>query len=77
MAELVLIADDDSDVARAVELNLNLAGYDTAIASDGEEAVAKAIEIQPDLIILDIVMPKLDGFQVCKALRDDDRTFYC
>ena len=74
MAELVLIADDDSDVARAVELNLNLAGYDTAIASDGEEAVAKAIEIQPDLIILDIVMPKLDGFQVCKALRDDPRT---
>ena len=74
MAELVLIADDDSDVARAVELNLNLAGYDTAIASDGEEAVAKAIEIQPDLIILDIVMPKLDGFQVCKALHDDPRT---
>lgn len=74
MNELVLIADDDADVARSVELNLELAGYRVAIARDGQEAVDKVIELQPDLIILDIVMPRLDGFQVCQELRDDPRT---
>ena len=74
MNELVLIADDDADVARSVELNLELAGYRVVIASDGQEAVDKVIELQPDLIILDIVMPKLDGFQVCQVLRDDPRS---
>lgn len=74
MNELVLIADDDPDVARSVRLNLELAGYRVLIATDGREAVDKVIELQPDLIILDTVMPKLDGFQVCQMLRDDPRS---
>ena len=74
MDELIIIADDDKDVASAVELNLQLAGYRVVVTYDGQEALDKAIELQPDLVILDIVMPKLDGFQTCQALRDDPRT---
>jgi DNA-binding response OmpR family regulator len=74
MNELVLVADDDKDIVKSVQLNLQLLGYEVAVAFDGQEAVDKVIELQPALIISDIVMPKLDGFQVCKMLREDPRT---
>lgn len=69
MSESVLVVDDDPDVARFVEVNLRSAGYDVTVASDGEEAVERAIDIRPDLVLLDVMMPKRDGFEVCQMLR--------
>jgi diguanylate cyclase (GGDEF)-like protein len=74
MSESVLVVDDDPDVARFVEVNLRSAGYDVTVASDGEEAVERAIDIRPDLVLLDVMMPKLDGFEVAQRLRRDPRT---
>ena len=72
--ELVLVADDDEDIVRFVEVNLRLEGFDVATASTGEEALAAAYELSPDLVLLDIMMPALDGFEVCQRLRSDSRT---
>jgi diguanylate cyclase (GGDEF)-like protein len=77
LAESVLVVDDDPDVARFVEVNLRSAGYDVAVASNGEEALEKAVEARPDLILLDVMMPKLDGFEVAQRLRRDPRTSSC
>jgi diguanylate cyclase (GGDEF)-like protein len=74
MSESVLVVDDDPDVARFVEVNLRSAGYDVTVASDGEEAVHRALELRPDLVLLDVMMPKLDGFEVAQRLRRDPRT---
>jgi len=73
----VLVVDDDPDVARFVEVNLRSAGYDVAVASNGEEALEKAVELRPDLILLDVMMPKLDGFEVAQRIRRDTRTSSC
>jgi len=77
MAETVLVVDDDPDVARFVEVNLRSAGYSVTVASDGQEAIERAIEIRPDLVLLDVMMPKLDGFEVAQRLRRDQRTSSC
>jgi diguanylate cyclase (GGDEF)-like protein len=74
VAESVLVVDDDPDVARFVEVNLRSAGYDVSVASDGEEALERALELRPDLVLLDVMMPKLDGFEVAQRLRRDPRT---
>jgi diguanylate cyclase (GGDEF)-like protein len=74
MAESVLVVDDDPDVARFVEVNLRSAGYDVTVASNGEEGLTKAVELRPDLVLLDVMMPKLDGFEVAQRLRRDPRT---
>jgi diguanylate cyclase (GGDEF)-like protein len=72
--EIILVADDDEDIVRFVEVNLRLEGYDVVTASDGEEAIKSAHELKPDLILLDVMMPKMDGFEVCQRLRGDGRT---
>jgi len=74
MAESVLVVDDDPDVARFVEVNLRSAGYEVTVASDGQQAVDAAVELRPDLVLLDVMMPKLDGFEVAQRLRRDPRT---
>jgi diguanylate cyclase (GGDEF)-like protein len=74
VGEVILVVDDDPDVARFIEVNLRAAGYEVHVASDGEEALAQAVEIRPDLILLDVMMPKLDGFEVAQRLRRDART---
>jgi CheY-like chemotaxis protein len=74
MKETVLVVDDDPDVARFVEVNMRSAGYDVALGGDGEEAVRRALELRPDLVLLDVMMPKLDGFEVAQRLRRDPRT---
>ena len=74
MAEKILIADDDPDVALFVEINLQESGYEIALASDGEEALRKAHDLRPDLVVLDVMMPKLDGIAVLEQLRADPRT---
>ena len=72
--ELVLVADDDEDIVRFVEVNLRLEGFDVVTANDGEQALSGAYDLLPDLMLLDVMMPKLDGFEVCQRLRSDPRT---
>jgi len=74
VAETGLVVDDDPDVARFVEVNLRSAGYDVTVASDGQEAIDRAVDLRPDLVLLDVMMPKLDGFEVAQRLRRDPRT---
>lgn len=75
--ELIVVADDDEDILRFVEVNLRLEGFDVLTVSDGEAALATVIEKNPDLVLLDVMMPKLDGYEVCQRLRSDSRTKHC
>ncbi|HEY9723092.1 MAG TPA: response regulator transcription factor [Oscillatoriaceae cyanobacterium] len=65
----ILVIDDEASIRQIVETRLKLAGYDVITAADGVEALEQAATHQPDLIVLDIMMPKLDGFEVCRELR--------
>ena len=66
---LILAADDDEDVLALVEFRLKRAGYEVLLARDGEEAYATCVERRPTLAILDVMMPKLDGFELTRRLR--------
>jgi diguanylate cyclase (GGDEF)-like protein len=72
--ETILVVDDDPDIARFVEVNLRSVGYDVLVASDGEEALNRAEELRPDLVLLDVMMPRVDGFEVAQRLRRNPRT---
>jgi diguanylate cyclase (GGDEF)-like protein len=74
MPETILVVDDDPDIARFVEVNLRSVGYDVLVASDGEEALNRAEELRPDLVLLDVMMPRVDGFEVAQRLRRNPRT---
>src|SRR6266480_2572296 len=74
MPETILVVDDDPDIARFVEVNLRSAGYEVAVAGDGEEALEKAGELRPDLVLLDVMMPRIDGFEVAQRLRKNPQT---
>src|SRR5580704_17855106 len=65
----ILIADDEPDILEIIQYNLVKEGYDVYTAKDGDEAMEKAKSIRPDLIILDIMMPKKSGMEVCEILR--------
>jgi two-component system alkaline phosphatase synthesis response regulator PhoP len=65
----ILIADDEPDILEIIKYNLQINGYGVETAKDGDEAIKKAKEFKPDLIILDIMMPKKNGIEVCKILR--------
>lgn len=74
-APLVLVVDDEENIRFLVETGLKLAGIDTVGASDGREALAAVAEHRPQLLVLDVMMPELDGFDVLRRLRDaGDRT---
>jgi len=74
MPETILVVDDDPDIARFVEVNLRSAGYDVSVASDGEEALERAGQLRPDLVLLDVMMPRIDGFEVAQRLRRNPQT---
>ncbi len=69
MTERILVADDDPDILQVVRVNLELEGYDVETALDGQEAVDKAIAAPPDLILLDIMMPRMDGLTALHRIR--------
>ena len=71
---LVLVADDDPDILSLVALRLERSGFEVIVARDGEQAVAAALERAPDLALLDVMMPKLDGYQVTEWLRGNQAT---
>jgi two-component system alkaline phosphatase synthesis response regulator PhoP len=65
----ILIAEDEADMAAGLRDNLQFEGYDVVVAGDGEAALKAAASQSPDLVLLDIMMPKLDGLEVCKRIR--------
>jgi DNA-binding response OmpR family regulator len=69
----ILIVEDDKSIARLLELELSHEGYNTKIAYDGEQAVQFYENFKPDVILLDIMLPKMNGFEVAKAVRDYDK----
>jgi len=70
MSKKVLIAEDYGDIRQMMKLLLEMYGYETFEASDGREAVKKARECHPDLILMDIMMPRLDGIEATRAIRN-------
>lgn len=68
---LVLIVDDEEDLLSLLEYNMQEEGFNTALARDGVEALKQARAHEPDLIILDVMMPRLDGIEVCRRVRKD------
>ncbi|SHJ96228.1 response regulator YycF [Tepidibacter formicigenes] len=70
MSKKILIVDDEKSISDILKFNLSKEGYQTEVAHDGEEAINKTFEFKPDLILLDVMIPKYDGFQVCKKVRE-------
>jgi DNA-binding response OmpR family regulator len=69
---LVLVADDDPDILSLVSFRLERAGYDVVTAADGEEALRVALDRSPDLAVLDVMMPRLTGYDVTREIRQND-----
>jgi len=65
----ILIVDDEPDILELIEYNLKKEGYQVYLASNGQEAVSQAKKVLPDLIVLDIMMPKMDGIEACRIMR--------
>ena len=74
MKKKILVVDDEEDILHFLELVLREKGYEVATASSGHEALTRAQMVRPDLILLDIMMPQMDGWEVLKLLRVDEGT---
>ena len=73
MAKRILIVDDEVQLVEMVKMRLEAAGYETISAYDGQDGFDKARKDKPDLIILDLMLPKMDGYKVCGLLKNDAR----
>lgn len=71
MAKKILIVDDEPNIALSVEFLMKREGYEVAIARDGQEALDLLPETDPDLMVLDVMMPRKNGFEVCSEVRND------
>ncbi|MFC0270269.1 winged helix-turn-helix domain-containing protein [Metabacillus herbersteinensis] len=69
MSKKILVVDDEQSIVTLLQYNLIQAGYEVITASDGEEGLASCISEEPDLMVLDLMLPKMDGIEVCKELR--------
>src|SRR5437667_7324553 len=74
MKPKILVVDDEPDAVEMIEFNLKANGYDVISAAGGEEALRKARALLPKLILLDVMLPEVDGMEVCKILRRDPQT---
>ena len=72
--ELILVVDDEEDILELVKYNLTREGYQVVCAATGEDAIVKAKRKLPDLILLDLMLPGIDGLEVCKLLKKDSKT---
>lgn len=70
MSKKILIVDDEKPISDIIKFNLSKEGYEIDTAFDGDEALKKVYQFQPDLVLLDVMLPKLDGFQVCRKIRE-------
>lgn len=73
MAEKILIVNDEEDIVTALSIRLKAMGFDVIFAYDGMSALSKAREAKPNLILLDIMIPKLDGYKICRILKFDEQ----
>ena len=71
---LILIAEDERDIRELIVFTLQISGFNVVEVPNGEEAVKKAAEIEPDLILMDVRMPKMTGYEACKALKKQENT---
>ncbi|MBR0960038.1 DNA-binding response OmpR family regulator [Bradyrhizobium sp. AZCC 1693] len=69
MPQSVLVVDDEANILLSLEFLMKKAGYEVRLARDGEEALAEIGKARPDLVLLDVMMPKRNGFDVCEAIR--------
>ena len=74
MAISVLVVEDDKNIADLLELYLQKEGYDVAVAADGGQGLEKFHSLQPDLVLLDVMMPVMDGYALCRAIRAESQT---
>ena len=74
MAKKILLIEDEKIMVNLLEKKLTKEGYDVSVAWDGKEGLLKIREVKPDLILLDIVMPKMNGFEVIKLLKKNENT---
>jgi len=74
MDKLILVVDDEAPIVEILKFNLTKSGYRVLAAYDGEEGLRLAVSEKPDLILLDVMLPKMDGFEVCKKIREKHST---
>ena len=73
MSKKILVVDDEAELSKAIIIRLKTLGYEVISAQDGQEGLEKAKNENPDLIVLDILMPKMDGYEVCRMLKFDEK----
>ncbi|MFL5261823.1 MAG: response regulator transcription factor [Anaeromyxobacteraceae bacterium] len=73
MGKRILIVDDEPNIVLTLEFLMKREGYEPTVAGDGEAALAAIARAPPDLVLLDVMLPRLDGFEVCRRLRADER----
>ena len=71
MTKRILIAEDEPSIVISLEFLLKEAGYDVAVARDGAQALALTGELRPDLVVLDVMLPAMNGFELCRRIRGD------
>ena len=71
MSQKILIVEDEKPIADIIKFNLEKEGYSVEVAHDGEQALHKVAQMVPDIILLDVMIPKIDGFQVCRKVREN------
>jgi len=69
----ILVVEDEAELTGAIQIRLEQAGYEVLIAYDGQDALEKARTENPDLIVLDLMLPKIDGYKVCRMLKFDEK----
>ncbi len=74
MARKVLIIEDDGNIAELLQLYLEKEGFETAVADDGEKGLEMFQSLKPDLVLLDLMLPSMDGWEVCKKIREEGKT---
>jgi len=73
MSKKILVVDDEKDLVETVSFRLQTAGFEVVPAYDGQDGLEKARSLKPDLIILDLMLPKMDGYKVCRLLKFDEK----
>jgi two-component system alkaline phosphatase synthesis response regulator PhoP len=69
----ILVVDDEVYILHILDFSLNAEGYEVITAEDGEQAIEKAKQEEPDLVVLDVMMPKVDGYEACRKLKQDPK----